>query len=163
SAWVALDVDPAQAAIRLNGKQIAVGRFADSLEAGEHAFVVSAPDYRDSVFAVTADPSHVTELRIALRPRIGSLHVQTEPSGAEVGVDGVARGKSPVLVAELQAPVPHRVEAALAGFGAAVLESQRVQGDSTTVVRLQLARATQANIGVTSHPVDASLSVDGTA
>ena len=163
NAWVALDVDPTHAAIRLNGKQIAVGRFADSLEAGDHAFVVSAPDYRDSVFAVTADPSRVTELRIALRPRIGSLHVQTEPSGAEVRVDGVARGKSPVLVADLQAPVPHRVEAVLAGFGPSVLEAQRIHADSTTVVRLRLARATQANIVVTSHPVDAALSVDGAA
>lgn len=160
--WLAFDVEPANAAIRLNGKQIAVGRFADSLEARDHAFAVSAPDYHDSAFVVAADPVQARNLHVALRPRLGTLNVYTEPPGADVRVDGVVRGKSPVVVADLLAPVPHRIEAALAGFGAAVLEAQRVPADSTTVVRLQLSRATQANIVVTSEPVDAALSVDGT-
>ena len=161
--WLAFDVEPANAAIRLNGKQIAVGRFSDSLEARDHAFAVSAPDYHDSAFVVTADPVQALELHVALRPRLGSLRIQTDPAGADVRVDGVVRGKSPLQVEGLQAPVPHRIEAALAGFGASAVEAQRVIPDSTTVVRLQLSRATQTNIVVTSEPVDAALSVDGTA
>ena len=89
--WLAFDVEPANAAIRLNGKQIAVGRFADSLEVREHAFAVSAPDYHDSAFVVTADPLQARDLHVALRPRLGSLNVYTEPPGADVRVDGVVR------------------------------------------------------------------------
>jgi len=160
-ARVTLEIEPATAAIRLNGKQVAVGIFEDSLEARDHTFVVSAANYRDSTFVLTVDPSRAANLRIALRPRLGTLQIRTEPAGAEVRVDGVVRGKSPVLVADLQAPVAHRIEAALAGFGAATSEAF-VVADSTATISLRLTRATVANIHVTSEPADAAVSVDGT-
>ena len=161
-AWVALDTDPATAAIRLNGKQVASGRFEDSLEVRDHTFAVSAADYHDSTFVLTVDPSRPSNLRVLLRPRLGSLQIRTEPTGAEIRVDGVPRGKSPVIVPNLQAPVPHRVEAVLAGFGTAATES-RLAADSTTTITLRLTRATVANIHVTTNPADAAVSIDGKA
>ena len=59
-------------------------------------------------------PGDVLELWAEAR-ELGMLVVDSEPSGAEVSVDGVARGRSPVGVAGLR-PGQHRVTLAHAGY-----------------------------------------------
>jgi eukaryotic-like serine/threonine-protein kinase len=48
-------------------------------------------------------------------PRSAEIRVETEPAGAEITVDGTARGKAPLTVTEL-APGAHKLEAALDGY-----------------------------------------------
>jgi hypothetical protein len=55
-----------------------------------------------------AQMSQYVELPGGAAPKLGQLLVRTEPAGAQVTVDGVARGKSPVTVADLT-PGQHAV------------------------------------------------------
>jgi hypothetical protein len=70
---------------------------------------------------------------------VGALHVRTEPAGAPVSVDGVARGRSPVLIEGLR-PGDHTV----------VLESEFGAVRHTVTV----AAATTASLVVPLTPAD---------
>jgi hypothetical protein len=157
---VALQVVPAVAMIRLDGRGIAIGTYTDSLPAGaSYQFTLQAPGYADSAFTLAVDAGSSTSMHVALRPRYGSLYVTTEPAGAAVRVDGVARGTSPVLVAGLSATTSHVVEASLAGRNPGRTE-HAVTADTTTTVALALGTGS-TRLVVTSDPPGAALAVDG--
>src|SRR4029077_9608472 len=63
---------------------------------------------------VTANAEASQYLELPQTPTVGSLIVQSEPAGADVTVDGVARGKAPVNLADL---TPGEHEVVLRGTG----------------------------------------------
>ena len=71
----------------------------------------------------------------------GSLQVRTEPAGAEVSVDGVARGPSPVIVADLS-PGEHLV--ALKGENGTTRQTVTIEAGATASLVANLATATSS-------------------
>jgi PEGA domain len=79
-----------------------------------HEVVLSAPGYKNWTRAVFADPGHKLSVIARLEPILVRVSVQGDPADAELFVDGVARGKAP-LVFELSA-TDHRIEVRKEGF-----------------------------------------------
>ena len=92
-------------------------------------------------------------------PRDGSALVVTNPPGARVSVDGARRGRSPILVAGLNAGQAHVLMAEETGYEAGETTFDVRSGD-TAAVRLDLV-SSRAEFVVTTDPPGAALSVDG--
>ena len=80
-----------------------------ALAPASYAFQVgSGAERRDLAVDVRAGSSVLQHLELPAAPATpvattGALHVQTEPSGQTISVDGVERGQSPVTVSDLSA------------------------------------------------------------
>jgi len=73
-----------------------------SLKAGSHILELRGRGVpRVIPVTVTANAEVSQYLELPQTPTLGSLIVQSDPAGAEVTVDGVARGKAPINVADL--------------------------------------------------------------
>jgi hypothetical protein len=94
----------------LGAAELAQGK---TREAAEHfAFTLR-------LFPLTGDPALRERMHKALadcRKGVGALRIQIDPSGAEVFVDGVARGVAPLVDEVFVEPGEHLVEARLAGY-----------------------------------------------
>lgn len=66
--------------------------------------------------ALTRPGVSATGIDVSLVPAIASIRVSTTPTGAEISVDGTARGKSPVTVDGLSPGQPVIVQAVRKGF-----------------------------------------------
>ena len=160
AATFALEVAPAAAAISLDGRDAGAGAFHGPVTSRQdHHVKLSAAGYADSeiVFRVAAGDS--SRRRVALRELHGDLRIETKPPGASVTVDGRTAGTSPVMVRELSLAQPHRVEATLAGHGAARQEVMAV-ANALTPVTLSLEPA-PAQLVVTTDPAGSEVRVDG--
>jgi TonB family protein len=118
------------------------------------------PTPAPSVAATAAPTAPPTTL--AVPPMEGTLHVETEPAGATVTVDGVVRGTSPVDVTGL-VPGAHEVKIEHAGFAD---ETQTVEISSAApaaVLKLPLSKAGPAMgaADITTNPAGATVKVDG--
>jgi hypothetical protein len=158
---LALRTQPPTASIHIDGRPAGTGLYNDTLSAGRnHHVVVRAAGFADSAFALSLEAGGGLDLHVALRRRLGSLRVVTEPPGAMVQVNGTPQGKSPILLRGLNALEEHVVEAALPGRDPARAVAT-VQPDTVVELSLTLA-AGRARIVVTTDPPGAELLVDGT-
>lgn len=157
---------PELARLYLNGR--AMGGIGESwngsLPAGTDQQVrVTAEGYADSSFVVRPQEGRVIDIEVALRPVHGQLAITTSPVGADVFVDGEARGRSPAagnpLLLRLPAAKTYTVRAALAGRNA-VERSVRVLADSTLLLHFPLAEAL-VEVTILSHPEGAAIDIEG--
>jgi hypothetical protein len=79
-----------------------------------HQVILSAPGFKNWIQAVFAEPGRKLSVVARLQPILARVSVQGDPPGAEVFVDGVARGKAPQSL-ELAA-TDHRIEVRKEGF-----------------------------------------------
>lgn len=105
-----LHTTPAGVQVTIAGRPAGLTPLTVSLPAGDHPVVLSGADgqQRELTVAVTAGGSMIQHLEMpaaapAAAPTVGALHVQTDPPGQVVLVDGVERGVSPITVPALEA------------------------------------------------------------
>ncbi len=71
----------------------------DGLDAGLHQVVVRLAGYEEGRESIRVEGGEVRTLRLALEPLpFGTLRVESEPDGAQVLVDGMRRGATPLLL-----------------------------------------------------------------
>jgi hypothetical protein len=159
-AWLALDVLPLGAEIAIEGRRVGLGRYHGRLPAGLTQEVkISASGHADSILRRRLEPAETLTVALELRPLLGDLEVSTDPSGADVTVDGVRRGPSPVLVRSLPVPATHTVEASLSGHATAS-GSTGVTATSVTRLQLRLPVGT-AELRLASDPPGAEILLAG--
>jgi eukaryotic-like serine/threonine-protein kinase len=115
---------PKGARVLLDGAEVSERSLGSPLEiaAGKsHEVRVEKEGFQPATFSLTLKPGEKAIRQVTLEPAptssssIQELRVRVRPDGAEVFVDGVSRGVSPVSVKDL-APGKHRVKASLAGY-----------------------------------------------
>jgi hypothetical protein len=88
---------------------------------GTHGVTLSSEGYEDWNYMVSVRPAQTSEINAVLvvkKENTGSLAVITEPTGAEISVDGIFKGVSPVTIAGLT-PTTHNVVITLKGYSPA--------------------------------------------
>ncbi len=97
---------------------------------GEHAVTLRAPGYRDHMLSLTVVAEIAQSLGpIELIPADGVLDLSSDPSGANVSVDGVFQGRTPLQLS-LSPNREHLIQLAKAGYERHRLRIQLEQGDS---------------------------------
>jgi hypothetical protein len=91
---------------------------------------------------------------------VGALRVSTDPDGALVTIDGVARGKSPITVSGLAAGT-HRLQVTKAGRKTVTQSVSIGSGTRTANVTLQVVVPLTARFQVRTEPPGADVYVNG--
>lgn len=91
------------------------------LAPGKHLVTLTQRGYRDAFETVMLDGSQSRTLEVRLEPIHGSALVRSEPTGANVAVDGAHRGTTPLLLTHLELG-KHRVAVTRPGFQDRVLD-----------------------------------------
>jgi hypothetical protein len=110
---------------------------------------------------LTLEEDEVKQLSYDLLEFAGNLEISSTPSGALVYVDGESTGlRTPAVVRQVSANIPHRVELDLAGHQPGVMDGVRVAEDSATEVSHTFVKLGGA-LSITSQPQGARVDLDG--
>jgi serine/threonine protein kinase len=102
---------PAGAAVLVDGSPQGTTPVVLTLKTGNHLVELRGggePRTLPITMTAGAQMSQYVELPGGTASKLGQLQVRTEPAGAQVSIDGVARGRAPLVVAELT-PGQHQV------------------------------------------------------
>lgn len=129
------------------------------LAPGDHLIVVEKPGFREARRTVTLSPaSRKSAIELKLEPLLGLVLVQTTPPGAEVRIDGVDRGRTPLLLTDLPLG-KYRMTLAAPGFTPKQVEVA-IENRTPQIVAFDLA-SDSARLSFTSTPSGASVAVNG--
>jgi len=100
-ASLAVEMQPAGASVLVDGSPPGTGRSRfDDLAPGRHEVRMSAPGYREEVRTVDLAAETATSLAIALEALdLGVISVASDPPGADVWLDSVWQGRTPLDLA----------------------------------------------------------------
>jgi formylglycine-generating enzyme required for sulfatase activity len=73
-----------------------------------HTLVLTKAGYAPLSRDITLAPAGEQELKLSLPPKLGEVRIVSQPDGAQVLVDGKARGRTPLALKLIT--VPHRIE-----------------------------------------------------
>jgi hypothetical protein len=155
-----VNTNPPGAEVEIDGKRAGVTPLTIALKAGPHKVDLrGSGEPRTLPVTITAgtQATQYIELPSAAPTGMGQLQIRTEPAGANVTVDGVARGRSPVLVDNLR-PGDHQV--VLESDYGAVRHTVNVAAATTASLVVPLAPAEGAPVSgwlSVSTPVDVQI------
>ncbi len=116
SGYVQISVDP-PSEIVIDGRTRAVGEALESLEliAGPHEVVCRHEGYRDYTETITVKRGELSRRSVVLEAITGFISIET-PHGAQMFVDGVFKGTTPLGEPISISPGTHQVELKKIGF-----------------------------------------------
>jgi hypothetical protein len=173
--WLEVEIDPPDARLIVNGRQIAPGPGGLlALLAGEHELRVEQEGFDPAVQSVTVGAGKTEPLRVQLVPNARTIVLRTEPEGVEVLLDGNAVGTTE----RPQGAIGVGGELVIANvpLGEHVFElrkdcyrSQRVRDNLTVDLldrtpkryRTVVMTPARSTLAVTGGPEGAELTVDG--
>jgi serine/threonine-protein kinase len=143
---------------------LALGIVGWALWQRSRAAAVPGGEPAPPVAEASPTPLTPTPETLALQPgQAGVLRIESEPSGARVTVNGEARGRTPLRLADLPFG-SYRVRVEQRGYEAQAREVSLSAGAAAGELRFVLARPAapvQGGADVVSTPPGASVSVDG--
>ena len=157
---IILEPFPTDAMIFMDQRKIGQGTYRDSIPAGrQHLFRLTAQGYADTEVARTVRPGGSDSVRVELRALLGGMRIETVPPGAEIKVDGVSYGRSPLTVLGLRTGSSHWIEASLPEHDP-VRENQALVADSVIRVVLSLLPG-KSDLRVSTNHDPSQIRVDG--
>ncbi|MFM2151880.1 MAG: hypothetical protein RL199_315 [Pseudomonadota bacterium] len=126
---------------------------------GDYLLRATLPDHHDYETTVHVQANATTLVRVPPLPSsVGALSITTLPSGAAVEIDGQERGRTPVTVDRL---VGGTHEVRLSREGCETMERQvEIAEGAQQALDVELD-TTQAELTVTSRPVNGTVFIDG--
>ncbi len=168
---VRVNVEPADAQIRLDGRPVGSGRFSGVFLPGEElSFTLTRDGYGEETLTLTVDESRGRAYRVSLAERAPqaepepepepdpiSLSVSAEPAEAELFIDGQSVGTGSATE-EFAPDTEVRLRAELEGYDS--LEQTVVVDEEIEPVRFELRRSI-AGVRIEASPADAEVRIDG--
>lgn len=114
--FLSVNSEPSGARVYINGKYIGKTPIEGyRLDTGEYELRLKLEEYQEYSTKVVITPGEVTERSIELVPTYAYISVDSTPSGAEVYLDGVHIGVTPIRKYRVQ-PGSHELRVALEGY-----------------------------------------------
>lgn len=120
-----IESTPPQAEILIDRKERGQTPATLTLAPGKHLVAVRLAGHRTEYRTVPVDNGGQFSVNFDLKPLTGIFLAHSVPSGAEVTIDGINRGKTPLLLTELPLGV-HRAEFSFAGYRSKTVEIKLV-------------------------------------
>lgn len=128
------------------------------LAEGEYLIHMQLADHREWIGSVVLTEGGKKEVRAVMEPLRGTALVTSEPGGAQVKLDGVLRGMTPLLLSDLPLG-QQRVELSMPGYQSCLLDLD-VKNQSPQKLGARLI-TDSATLRVESEPAGARLNVNG--
>lgn len=164
---VAITSEPAGAAVSIDGAAQGVTPVTVALSAGAHRIDVGGgAAARTRIVTVARGGESSVHLELAAEPpapvvATTGLQISTDPTGANITVDGKARGTAPLLVKDL-APGSHVVT--VSGSGGKVTQRVTVREATVSSLVISMTRTSEFASGwlAVSSPIPAQILEDNT-
>jgi hypothetical protein len=91
---IVVNVEPADAQVRLDGRPIRTGDEPVDLVAGPHVLTALRSGYRPASMDLIADAGRATPVRLTLERASATMFIVTQPAGADILVNGASRGRT---------------------------------------------------------------------
>ena len=158
SGYLFITVEPSSATIFINGEEVGSGVYQGERPTGRYRVVAQLgelyyPESQDVVLETGK-----TKLDLQLDPAFGALHVTSDPSGAEVWLDGEHVGSTP-WSKERKKSGAYDLRVALAGH-LSDTRSVNVKNQETAEIHA-LLEPNWGSLEVRSDPLGAAISLDG--
>ncbi len=160
-AWaeVSFSTNPAGAEVQLNGQALGLTPYTAEILQGEHEVTLKLAGHKawqDDLEIIAGENIQLSN--IALERADGLVFIRSQPSGANVTINGEFRGQTPLEVA-LAPGQQHELNFFRSGFNAAnrTLETRPDEEQDITVSLVPITSTVQ----VITEPGDAELYVDG--
>jgi formylglycine-generating enzyme required for sulfatase activity len=160
-AAVTFNSQPSGASVRINGREVGSTPLTADILEGTHRYelyLAGHKPYRSRVVVVSGKPQKLDVIELA--PVDGNLQLTSEPSGADVLVDGVYAGRTPVDL-ELSPGEAHELSLSVAGYEPA-LKEVRVDPGVSQMLHIELT-GTFGAVEIVCDPPDAELLINGEA
>ncbi len=100
--FIIVTSEPSGAEVFLNGQQVGITPYQGRQLPGAYTLALRMHLYHEHSEQFSLSPGGTTELpAIALKAQFGTLHVMTEPAGADVLLDGKSIGTTPISAYQL--------------------------------------------------------------
>lgn len=127
------------------------------LAPGEHLVIARKEGHKEARFTASIGPGQRVALEMVLDPLCASAIVHTSPQGADVEINEVSRGKTPLLLTDL-AMGKHRIQLRHAGFLPKTVE---LDIRDATPKKLSIALTSDSGLlAVATQPPGATLSIE---
>ncbi len=160
-ASLRVETEPSGAVVVLNGdrQKRSPARFA-GVPVGKHLVVVTRDGYREGRRTVTLVPDQQAVVEFDLEPVEGLALIRTTPPGAEVFIDEVFQGTSPLVLPQLPLG-SHRVRLTREGY---IEKEVELDVEDRTPVGIDVALTSDsARLTVRSQPEGADVLINGSA
>jgi hypothetical protein len=156
---------PAGATVTLDGLDPRTAPYTyQNVAPGPHTILATLDGYQpysSSVVVVSGATAQASLTLIPVPTTVGSLHVTSSPSGADIYLDGVYHGPTPITIGSLAAG-NHVVILRLAGYQEYTVTTTITAGQTTQLpVTLAALPPTAGSVDVVSFPAGASVFLDG--
>lgn len=156
---VKIESEPSGATLILNGKQ--VGKTPYTLKDpayGKYLVQLSKGNYESADRILVINDQSSPETVIKLEQVKGLVLIETTPVGAEVTVNGVFKGKTPLLSTELPSG-SHKIGFMLQGYDPRELQLE-ILDRAPKLVQMNM-KSNYATVKIESTPVGAAVIIDG--
>ncbi len=160
-AQIIVTTDPAGATVSLDGIVKSASPLTISgVSTGEHLVAASMMGYLEARRTVTLTPDQNLPVALKLDPVCGLVLIHSEPSGADVQINGADRGKTPLLITDI-ALGKYRVKVSLMGYLSKEVDLS-VKSRTPQKVSVPLG-SDSAKLDLDSEPTGAKVTVNGVA
>ncbi|MEQ8514457.1 MAG: PEGA domain-containing protein, partial [Chromatocurvus sp.] len=160
-AWadVSIDSDPSGATVVVDGDTIGRTPLTAEILQGERTLLLQAAGYADLTRALSLSAGEARDLgKLALLPAAGMLALESQPSGANITVDGEYRGQTPLTV-ELTPGAAHRIQLSRPGYRRYSRSIALEAGEQSSLTARLEAQLGEVVFDI--QPADAQLSLNG--
>ena len=165
TATMVIRTVPTNAEIYIDNQKVGTGYASKAVSIGaEHRYKVQCDDYWPKEGVVYFDKREEKTLNIELEPNFGYINIKSEPSGAEVYIDGKKAGTTPYLYEKIVFG-QHRVELKKTGYENYVkvvnVKAGEDENNQLADVVLTAVRVPMGSLELTSNPTGAVITING--
>jgi len=151
--------EPTNATVIIDGNEVGKTPLENyTLPVGLHQVIVKMPGYKDEVFNVSIQAGKLLTFHVELSPKTGMITINSNPSGAEVYIDGQKVGETPLEHYVLPIGL-HQVLIKKEGYKDEVFNVSIQEGKELTF-NVELSPKT-GMITITTDPSGAEVYIDG--
>ncbi len=165
TATMVIRTVPTNADIYIDNQKVGTGYASKAVSIGaEHRYKVQCADYWPKEGVAYFDKREEKTLNIELEPNFGYINIKSEPSGAEVYIDGKKAGTTPYLYEKIVFG-QHRVELKKTGYENYVkvvnVKAGEDENNQLADVVLTAVRVPMGSLELTSNPTGAVITING--
>ncbi len=149
---------PNQAQLFIDKDAVGTTPYSITLKEGKYVIRLEAPDYLPLEQELVLRRGEELQKNYSLVPRPGGIEIASDPSGAEIFVNGVKKGITPCTIQELP-PAVYKVKASKAGYDDQERTIQIAAGFSDKI-QFRLEKSTGA-IKLNVQPAGVNITLDG--
>jgi hypothetical protein len=99
--FLSITSDPSAASVSIDNREGGITPFTKQVPSGEYTIVVSKEGYKESQKKVIVKENEKETVHVTLAPPTCSIRILSDPENADVYLDGMHKGRTPILMKDI--------------------------------------------------------------